>query len=100
MAHQEVGMVRIVIVSLVGAIVVGVLINPLLSIVPILVGAIAANRMGYRHQGEAIAKATGQSAGARPNVADELAKLADLRDRGALSPDEFESQKARLLGPR
>jgi hypothetical protein len=29
--------------------------------------------------------------------ADELAKLADLRDRGVLSPAEFEAQKAKIL---
>lgn len=32
-----------------------------------------------------------------PSVADELAKLADLRDRGVLSEAEFEVQKAKLL---
>ncbi len=32
------------------------------------------------------------------DVADELAKLADLRDRGVLSETEFESQKGKLLG--
>jgi hypothetical protein len=32
------------------------------------------------------------------SVADELAKLAALRDQGLLSPQEFEQQKARLLG--
>lgn len=32
------------------------------------------------------------------SVADELAKLAALRDQGLLSPAEFEQQKARLLG--
>lgn len=32
------------------------------------------------------------------SVADELAKLAALRDQGVLSPEEFEAQKARLLG--
>ena len=32
------------------------------------------------------------------SVADELAKLAQLRDAGVLSADEFEAQKARLLG--
>ncbi|RKN31198.1 DUF4429 domain-containing protein [Micromonospora musae] len=32
------------------------------------------------------------------SVADELAKLAALRDHGLLSPQEFEQQKARLLG--
>jgi hypothetical protein len=35
-----------------------------------------------------------------PSTADELAKLADLRDRGALTPDEFAQQKALLLGKR
>jgi hypothetical protein len=32
-----------------------------------------------------------------PDFADELTKLADLRDRGALSDAEFEAQKAKLL---
>ena len=31
-------------------------------------------------------------------VADQLGKLADLRDRGALTPAEFEAQKQKLLG--
>lgn len=37
------------------------------------------------------------SGGTRTSTADELAKLADLRDRGILSPQEFEDQKRRLL---
>jgi hypothetical protein len=32
------------------------------------------------------------------SVADELAKLAELRDAGTISAAEFETQKARLLG--
>lgn len=32
-------------------------------------------------------------------VADELAKLTDLRDRGVISPADYESAKARVLGP-
>jgi membrane protein implicated in regulation of membrane protease activity len=32
-----------------------------------------------------------------PNSADELAKLADLRDRGVITPDEFAQQKAKIL---
>ena len=32
------------------------------------------------------------------SVADELGKLADLRDRGVLSEEEFGRQKAQLLG--
>ena len=31
------------------------------------------------------------------NSADQLAKLADLRDRGVISADEFEREKAKLL---
>ena len=34
---------------------------------------------------------------AQVSVADELAKLAQLRDSGVLSPAEFEAQKAKLL---
>jgi Short C-terminal domain len=33
-----------------------------------------------------------------PSTADELAKLADLRDRGVISPEEFAQAKAHLLG--
>jgi hypothetical protein len=37
-------------------------------------------------------------AASAPSTADELAKLADLRDRGAISPQEFAHAKASLLG--
>ena len=39
-----------------------------------------------------------QAAASSPSTADELAKLADLRDRGVISPEEFTQAKARLLG--
>lgn len=39
----------------------------------------------------------GQPGGA-PSVADELVKLANLRATGILTEDEFQTQKARLLG--
>ncbi|HEX9824687.1 MAG TPA: PH domain-containing protein [Actinomycetota bacterium] len=38
------------------------------------------------------------SAAPKPSVTEELARLADLRDRGALTAEEFEAQKAKLLG--
>jgi len=38
--------------------------------------------------------------GAQPDPADEIAKLADLRDRGALTEAEFEAQKKKVLGTR
>jgi len=34
---------------------------------------------------------------AKPDPADEIAKLADLRDRGALTQEEFEAQKKKVL---
>ncbi len=34
----------------------------------------------------------------RPDPADEIAKLADLRDRGALTDEEFQAQKKKILG--
>jgi hypothetical protein len=38
-----------------------------------------------------------QQAANEPNTADELAKLADLRDRGVITAAEFEQQKAKVL---
>ena len=38
-----------------------------------------------------------EAAGTEQSTAGELSKLAELRDRGVLSADEFEQQKARLL---
>jgi hypothetical protein len=40
----------------------------------------------------------GGQAGGAPSAADQLTKLADLRDRGVLSDAEFEQQKQKLLG--
>ena len=54
-------------------------------------GAIALQQM--------MAKAAAQAQAASPksDVADQLTKLADLRDRGVLSDAEFEAQKAKVL---
>jgi ABC-type multidrug transport system fused ATPase/permease subunit len=38
-----------------------------------------------------------QEAAGSPNPADQLAKLADLRDRGVITADEFEREKAKIL---
>ena len=37
------------------------------------------------------------AAGQNPSGADELAKLADLRDRGVISQSEFDEQKTKIL---
>jgi hypothetical protein len=44
---------------------------------------------------EYVQEAAGPGGGAR--VADDLSKLSALRDSGALTPEEFEAQKAKLL---
>lgn len=49
-------------------------------------------------QPELMAQAASAGGGASSSVADELKKLADLRDRGVLTEPEFETQKAKLLG--
>jgi hypothetical protein len=38
------------------------------------------------------------AAGTTPSAADELAKLAALRDKGVLTDEEFAAQKARIVG--
>jgi Short C-terminal domain/Phospholipase_D-nuclease N-terminal len=38
-----------------------------------------------------------QDAAGTPNTADQLAKLADLRDRGVITNEEFEREKAKVL---
>ena len=38
-----------------------------------------------------------QQAAGEPSTADQLAKLADLRDRGVITAQEFEQQKAKIL---
>jgi hypothetical protein len=38
------------------------------------------------------------AAASGPSMADELGKLADLRDRGVITPVDYESAKAKLLG--
>src|SRR5271157_1168399 len=38
-----------------------------------------------------------ETAGTPTSTADQLAKLADLRDRGVITPEEFERQKAKIM---
>jgi hypothetical protein len=38
-----------------------------------------------------------QQAASEPNSADQLTKLADLRDRGVITADEFDREKAKVL---
>ena len=49
-----------------------------------------------QQQDEAARRYIQQAAGA-PNSADQLAKLADLRDRGVITAQEFDTEKAKIL---
>jgi hypothetical protein len=40
-----------------------------------------------------------EAAGSPPSSADQLAKLADLRQRGVITSDEFEQAKTKVLAP-
>jgi membrane protein implicated in regulation of membrane protease activity len=48
-------------------------------------------------QQDAEARAYIQQAAGSQNTADQLSKLADLRDRGVITADEFEREKAKVL---
>jgi hypothetical protein len=52
---------------------------------------------GFGYLPDANYAAPRPQAPAQPNVVDELTRLADLRDRGILSPTEFEAEKRQLL---
>jgi hypothetical protein len=90
--------------------------NPALSGNPALAGSLndlmqqamadpAAFQQKMREQAAAgVDPLTGQSfaqppaPAAGPDPIEQLEKLANLRDRGVLSPEEFEAQKKRVLG--
>ena len=48
-------------------------------------------------QEEALRSYVQEAAGSSPSSADQLAKLADLRQRGVITSDEFEQEKSKVL---
>ena len=52
----------------------------------------------YEHAEEFSRRMQGPGPAAAPSMTQELQRLADLRDRGAITPEEFEAKKAELLG--
>ncbi len=75
----------------------------LIPLVGVLVYLIARGGKMHEHavqeaqqQDEAARRYIQQAAGA-PNTADQLAKLADLRDRGVITAQEFDTEKAKIL---
>jgi hypothetical protein len=53
-----------------------------------------------RQQQEAFRSYVQETAGPPPSSADQLAKLADLRQRGVITSDEFEREKNKILASR
>ncbi|HMC79587.1 MAG TPA: SHOCT domain-containing protein, partial [Acidimicrobiia bacterium] len=51
----------------------------------------------YRQMEANNARLTGAGPPRQQSVTDQIAALADLRDRGAISPGEYEAKKAQLL---
>jgi hypothetical protein len=45
-----------------------------------------------------LARLAGTASEPQPDVTEQIAKLAELRDQGALTDDEFAAKKAELLG--
>ena len=78
-----------------------VLIVPLLGVLIYVIArghSMTERRAGdYRRQEEATQQYIREAAGST-STADELAKLAKLRDDGTLTEDEYQTQKAKLLG--
>jgi Short C-terminal domain/Phospholipase_D-nuclease N-terminal len=52
---------------------------------------------GYGRHAAAPASDGGDGSGGGGSTADQLAKLADLRDRGVLTQEEFDKEKAKIL---
>ena len=74
-----------------------VLLIPLIGVVVYLIarGDSMSERAAQARQQDAYVQEA--AADSPANTADELAKLADLRDRGVISAQEFERQKAKVL---
>src|SRR5215207_5060639 len=59
--------------------------------------AVAPTQASAQRFQEDVLQAVTSAGGSSGSSAEELAKLADVRDRGVLTPAEFEGQKAKIL---
>ena len=77
-----------------------VLFIPLIGVLVYLIargGSMQERAQQQAQQADADTRAYIQDAAGAPNTADQLTKLADLRDRGVITADEFEREKAKIL---
>ena len=82
--------------------VIGIVLFPFLGVLIYLIargGKMAEHRAAeIQRQNEAMQAYVQQTAGGGVSHADEIEKLAGLRDRGVITDDEFAAQKAKLIG--
>ena len=77
-----------------------VLFIPLIGVLVYLIargGSMQERAQQQAQQADREARQYIQEAAGSPNTADQLTKLADLRDRGVITADEFEREKAKIL---
>jgi hypothetical protein len=77
-----------------------ILIFPLIGVLVYLIargGKMHEHAVRDARQQEAEFRSYVQDAAGPPSPADQLAKLADLRDRGVITAEEFEREKAKIL---
>ena len=77
-----------------------VLFIPLVGVLVYLIargGSMQARAQQQAQQADADARAYIQEAAGSGSTADQLTKLAELRDRGVITPEEFEREKAKVL---
>jgi type VI protein secretion system component VasK len=77
-----------------------VLFIPLVGVLVYLIvrgGSMHERAVQQAHQEDQAARQYIRQAAGEGSSADQLAKLADLRDKGVLTPEEFEREKAKIL---
>jgi small-conductance mechanosensitive channel len=77
-----------------------VLVLPYLGVLVYLIargGSMQERSAGRAAQAQQAAEQYIRDVAAAPSTTDELVKLSQLRDQGALTPEEFETQKSKLL---
>jgi len=77
-----------------------VLFIPLVGVLVYLIargGSMHERAVQQAQQADADARAYIQQAAGSQSPADQLTRLADLRDRGVITPEEFEREKAKVL---
>ena len=77
-----------------------VLFIPLIGVLVYLIargGSMQERAQQQAQQADRDARAYIQQAAGSGNTADQLTKLAELRDRGVITPEEFEREKAKVL---